>query len=155
MLANTIALEYLRWRAIQNVNAALAAAERKLADISSHYGDRHPAFQLGMAHAEEFKSTLQALHNENTISEIIRLAPGPKVLTAGAIGVPSGPSIPLTILLASGAALIGGLLLSRRLEMAGRPSVESHALLGPSGARTIDPLGAFEAHLRASNPAAE
>lgn len=157
LLADTIALEYLRWRANQNVNAALAAAERELADLSSRYGDRHPAFQLGMAHAEELRSTLQALRNANTISEVIRLAPGPKVLTAGATGVPSGPSIPVTILLAGSAALIGALLLSRRLELhtADRPTVESHALLEPSGARTIDPPGAFEAHRRASNPAAE
>jgi capsular polysaccharide biosynthesis protein len=105
ILANAVALEYLRGQILQELANAHAAAERELAQLSSVYGAHHPNSVLGRARLANLHFRLAALRDGSPPEDAAKLALGQLFLPAEINRVPSGPNIPLVLGLAIGGAL--------------------------------------------------
>ena len=127
LLVDTVALEYLRYRALEEITATTIAADRELAEVASVFGERHPKFLRARARAEGVRSVADALRRASSAAEVIRLAPGPRILLAGRAGVLSGPDITLVIGLSAVVGLVVGLWMSHRNASRERITNRSHA----------------------------
>jgi capsular polysaccharide biosynthesis protein/transposase-like protein len=105
ILANAVALEYLRGQILQQLTDAQAALERELAQLSWVYGVRHPNYVLGRARLENLQARLATLRDGSRANDGVELAMGQSFLPAEKLMVPSGPNIPLVLGGAIGAAL--------------------------------------------------
>jgi len=105
ILANAVALEYLRGQILQQLTDAQAALERELAQLSSVYGVRHPNYVLGRARLEKLQARLATLRDGSGANDDVELAIGQSFLPAEKLMVPSGPNIPLVLGVAIGAGL--------------------------------------------------
>jgi uncharacterized protein involved in exopolysaccharide biosynthesis len=105
MLANAVALEYLRGQAVQQLGDTQGAVERELSQLSVVYGERHPSYTLQRARLENLQTRLTALHDAWPAEEIAKLVTGQSFVAAEKVTVPSGPNIILMLGLAVGAAM--------------------------------------------------
>ncbi|MEH2595581.1 uncharacterized protein involved in exopolysaccharide biosynthesis [Bradyrhizobium sp. AZCC 1577] len=110
-LANTVALEYLRARMLQQLSDSQAAAERELNQLSSIYGVRHPSYALARTRLETLQNRLIALRNAPD-DDAASLVTGQSFVAAESTFIPSGPSITLILGLTAGAALGVGICLA-------------------------------------------
>jgi uncharacterized protein involved in exopolysaccharide biosynthesis len=116
MLANAVALEYLRGQMLQQLADAQAAVERELAQLSSVYGVRHPNYVLGRTRLENLQFRLSALRDGSTAEDAVKLVIGQSFVAADKVLVPTGPNIILILGLTLGAALAVGIGLALLLR---------------------------------------
>jgi uncharacterized protein involved in exopolysaccharide biosynthesis len=110
MLANAVALEYLRGKSLQQLTEVLAIAERELAQLSSVYGVRHPSYIVGRTKLEALRAQAKALR-DGAGEDAARMS-GQSFVPAEKVMVPSGPNIVLILGLTAGAALVAGIWLA-------------------------------------------
>jgi capsular polysaccharide biosynthesis protein len=118
VLANAVALEYLRGQITQQLTEAQAAVERELAELSSVYGVRHPNYVLGRKRLADLQARVSALRDGSPAEDAVKLVMGQSFVAAEKVMIPSGPNIVATLGLTVGIALALGIGL---------------ALLGPTG----------------------
>jgi uncharacterized protein involved in exopolysaccharide biosynthesis len=109
VLANAVALEYLRGQMTQQLAEAQAAVERELAQLSSVYGVRHPNYVLGRKRLEDLQARVSALRDGSLAEDAVKLVIGQSFVAAEKVMVPSGPNIILTLGLTVGVALALGI----------------------------------------------
>jgi uncharacterized protein involved in exopolysaccharide biosynthesis len=103
-LANTFALEYLRSETLQDLSRAQRVAEQEVTQLSLTYGVHHPNYARAWTKFEQLQAQINALRAAAT-EEVRELAGGYSVVPAEKILIPSGPNIPLVLVLAAGTAL--------------------------------------------------
>jgi uncharacterized protein involved in exopolysaccharide biosynthesis len=96
-LANAVALEYLRGQLVQQVSESYVATERRIADLSSIYGSRHPAYQSEQRRLENLQLRLQALREEPFDETVASGVTGQSFVAAHKVMIPSGPNILLVL----------------------------------------------------------
>jgi uncharacterized protein involved in exopolysaccharide biosynthesis len=111
-LANAVALEYLRGQTLQQTVDGQATAERELTQLSSIYGDRHPAYIRGLARLEELQAHLDALRDGSPVEDAAKRVMGQSFVAAEEVMVPSGPNVVAILGLAAVAALALGIWLA-------------------------------------------
>jgi len=134
-LANTVALEYLRGRLLQQLTETSAAAERELAELSSVYGTRHPNYLSGRTRLERLQARVSALREGTLTEDVAKLVVGQSLLPAEKVMVPSGPNIVAILALSGAAALCAGIWLALLLErgVIGRRRLASETARGQEG----------------------
>ena len=100
LLANAVALEYLRGQMTQQLTEAQAVLERELAQLSSVYGARHPNYVLARKKLEDLKARVNALRDGSSAEDTVKLVMGQSFVAAEKVMVPSGPNITLILVLA-------------------------------------------------------
>jgi capsular polysaccharide biosynthesis protein len=125
MLANAVALEYLRGQMLQQTSEIQTAAERELNQLSSVYGVHHPNYILARARLETLQSHLTALRSGPSDADTVRHVIGQSFIAAEKSSLPSGPSIILVLGLTAGAALSLGIWLTLWLARRRRPGVDA------------------------------
>jgi uncharacterized protein involved in exopolysaccharide biosynthesis len=104
-LANAVALEYLRGQLLQQMTDSYSAAEREMSEMSSIYGDRHPAYRSGQAKLENFHLRLSALREEPFDESAASRVTGQSFVAAQKVMIPSGPDILIVLGLSAVAEL--------------------------------------------------
>jgi len=112
MLANAVALEYLRGQLLQQATESYAAAEREVAELSSVYGLHHPSYLSGRAKLEDVQGRLSALRADVPNEDVVKHVTGQSFVPADKVMVPTGPNILLVLGLTVGAALAAGIWLA-------------------------------------------
>jgi uncharacterized protein involved in exopolysaccharide biosynthesis len=128
-LANAVALEYLRGQLLQQVADSRAAAERRVSQLSSVYGIRHPAYQSELSNLEGLRLRLQALHAEPFDETLASGVIGQSFVAANEVMIPSGPNILLVLTLSALAELGLGTWLALRSKRAAANPVRPSARL--------------------------
>jgi transposase-like protein/capsular polysaccharide biosynthesis protein len=113
-LANTMALEYLRTQAMQQLTDARTAATRELAGVLSAYGLRHPNYARALTKVQDLNTRLAALRDALSIDEVGALGVGQSLIAADRVLTPSSPDPKLYVGLAVAAAFVGSILLAWR-----------------------------------------
>jgi uncharacterized protein involved in exopolysaccharide biosynthesis len=111
-LANTFALEYLRSQTLQELSRARQAAEQEVTQLSLTYGVHHPNYVRAWTKLEQLQAQITDLRTAAT-EKVQELAGGYSVVPAEKALIPSGPNIPLVLMLAAGAALSVGVSLAK------------------------------------------
>jgi uncharacterized protein involved in exopolysaccharide biosynthesis len=109
MLANAVALEYLRSQMLQQLGDAQAAVEREMAQLSSVYGVRHPNYVVARTRLENLRARLSAFRDASFAEDAVKLTIGQSLVAAETVMVPSGPNILSILGLAIGAGLAVGI----------------------------------------------
>jgi uncharacterized protein involved in exopolysaccharide biosynthesis len=130
ILANVVALEYLRGQMLQQLSDNQAAAERELTQLSSVYGVRHPSYVLARTRLDTLQNRLTALHDGPPDDDTVRLVIGQSFVAAEKTLVPSGPPIALVLGLTAGAALGVGMWLALRLAPRRQARLDKLAIVG-------------------------
>jgi uncharacterized protein involved in exopolysaccharide biosynthesis len=112
-LANAVAVEYLRWQTLKELDEARAAVEHDLTDASLVYGPRHPTYLRASTKLEQLDARLAALRNASSTEDLIKLAAGHSLIAAHKVMKPSGPDVPTIMTLAILVGLIMGFCLAR------------------------------------------
>ena len=118
LLANAVALEYLRGQVLQQLAEADAALERELAQLSLVYGERYPGYILGRTKLENLRAMSSAFRDQQFTDAAAQLAVGQTFIAAEKTMVPSGPNVLPVLLLAVGAALVVGIWITLYLNPA-------------------------------------
>jgi uncharacterized protein involved in exopolysaccharide biosynthesis len=108
LLANAVALEYLRSQVLQQLVDSQAAVERELAQLSLIYGERYPAYVLGRTKLENMRAMRGAFRDKQFTDDAVQLAVGQSFIAAEKTMVPSGPNVLPVLGLAVGGALVAG-----------------------------------------------
>jgi capsular polysaccharide biosynthesis protein len=96
-LANAVAVEYLRGKLLQQVTDSYAGAERRMSELSSIYGIRHPAYQSEQRKLEGLQLRLRALREEPFDETVASGVTGQSFVPAHKVMIPSGPNILLVL----------------------------------------------------------
>ena len=113
-LANTMALEYLRTRAMQQIADARSAGTRELAELLSAYGVRHPNYTRALAKIQDLDTRMAALSDHLSIEEVGAIAVGQSLIPADKVLMPTSPDPKMFVGMMVGAALLAGMLLAWR-----------------------------------------
>jgi uncharacterized protein involved in exopolysaccharide biosynthesis len=116
MLANAVALEYLRGQLLQQATESYAAAAREVAELSSVYGLHHPSYLSGRAKLEDVHGRLNALRADVPNEDVVKHVTGQSFVPADNVMVATGPNILLVLGLTVGAALAAGIWLALLLQ---------------------------------------
>jgi capsular polysaccharide biosynthesis protein len=117
-LTNAVVFEYLRGQLMQQLGEAYAAVERDVAELSSLYGQRHPAYLSGQAKREDLRRRLASLRQGTFDEAMAGRVTGQSFVAAQKVMVPSGPNI----LLVLGLTVVVALGLGIWLAWLGRPN---------------------------------
>ena len=98
-LANAVAAEYWRERTLQGLVAARTAARRNLAQIALVYGPRMPNYQQAQGRVAELEGQVKTLRALPT-RDVVGLAAGHALIPAQVVSEPSGPNVPVILVLA-------------------------------------------------------
>ena len=116
LLANAVALEYLRGQVLQQLTDADAALERELAQLSLVYGERYPGYILGRTKLENLRTMSSAFRDQQFTDAAAQLAVGQTFIAAEKMMVPSGPNVLPVLGLAVGGALVAGIWITLSLN---------------------------------------
>lgn len=111
-LANALAAEYWRARTLNELLAARSEAGRNLAQIALVYGPRLPNYQEAQTRVQELEGQVRALRAA-AIPAVIGMAAGHWLIPAQEVAQPSGPNVPVILLLAVLVGFSAGALLAR------------------------------------------
>jgi capsular polysaccharide biosynthesis protein len=112
-LANAVAVEYLRWQTLKELDEARSGVEHDLTDASLVYGPRHPTYLRASTRLEQLDARLATLRDALSTEDLIKLAAGHSLIEAHEVMKPSGPDIPAIMMLAIFAGLSLGICLAR------------------------------------------
>ena len=101
IVANTVALEYLRAETAERVDRRLAAAEQEAAAVSLVYGSQHPARQHSEEKLKRLRESLDALRRGSDLADSSKFDGGSSLIPAQRDDVPSNPDVNLALGLAS------------------------------------------------------
>ncbi|MGA2494112.1 MAG: Wzz/FepE/Etk N-terminal domain-containing protein [Roseiarcus sp.] len=101
IVANTVALEYLRAETAERVDRRLAAAEQEAATVSLVYGSQHPARQHSEEKLKRLRESLDALRRGSDLADSSKFDGGSSLIPAQRDDVPSNPDVNLALGLAS------------------------------------------------------
>jgi uncharacterized protein involved in exopolysaccharide biosynthesis len=116
MLANTVALEYLRGQMLGQLTEQEATATREFAQLSSVYGARHPSYVAALAKLEDIRTRRNQVLGSGSADDVGKFAKGQSFIAAQEIMVPSGPNIAIVLGVSMAVALAIGVWLALLLK---------------------------------------
>lgn len=101
LLANAVALEYLRASAMRDLAQQQLSAESELSGLLAQLGARHPTVQRAQLRVEQVRAELDRLRDAPALTGVVALSgDGPTLIPADNVSVPSGPNAKLILIMA-------------------------------------------------------